>query len=381
MGSDGAWSQRVRAAVLALVTLAWARSSAADDVLASAAAARSQGRLDEAAQVLRQHLHHAPGDGNARRELAITLAWMQRWPEAIAQYHRLLARDPRDVPATIGLGRVLAWSGQRATSRHLLRALLATSPNTSEAWAALAATEAADGDEDAARVAYQRALALDASSVEAREGLARLRRALRPGLRLAVGSALTTQLEAYAALSARWPTSLRTELLARAATIADPALGTGGSIAIGVVHRRSTTTWSAAAHLIDAPGLLALGELGAAWRDAHLGAVGALQLRVGAVEPTLVARLGPSVHFGGVELAVQGLTSATAEALGEPGLEVAARFENHRAFVEARAVLATPTAIQLLARVSITHAWALGARATSRDSTRWLGAFVELEWP
>jgi tetratricopeptide (TPR) repeat protein len=73
---------------------------------------RNAGRLGDSMDALEQALRLRPNDRGTRRQVAQTLAWLDRHDEAIAAYTRLVEEDPADRHSAFGLARVRNDSGR-----------------------------------------------------------------------------------------------------------------------------------------------------------------------------------------------------------------------------------------------------------------------------
>lgn len=71
----------------------------------------------------RRYLARHPGEENrgARMGLALATSWSGRQPEAVAMYRQLVAEDPADGEARIGLGRSLVWDNRLHEGWTVLR--------------------------------------------------------------------------------------------------------------------------------------------------------------------------------------------------------------------------------------------------------------------
>lgn len=71
----------------------------------------------------RRHLARHPGADarDVRKGLALALSWSGRQPEAVALYRRLVAADPDDGDAQVGLGRSLIWDNRLHAGYGVLR--------------------------------------------------------------------------------------------------------------------------------------------------------------------------------------------------------------------------------------------------------------------
>ncbi|MDR7192034.1 YaiO family outer membrane beta-barrel protein [Luteimonas terrae] len=78
--------------------------------------------------LLRARLAQAPGDDEARFQLARVLAWQQRAAEAVPLYQDLLAREPGNADYLFGLAQAQLWSGERAGSQASVARLEGLAP-------------------------------------------------------------------------------------------------------------------------------------------------------------------------------------------------------------------------------------------------------------
>jgi len=71
----------------------------------------------------RRYLARHPGEENReiRKALALALSWAGRQPEAVALYRELVAEDPTDGSARVGLGRTLIWDNRLHEGFTVLR--------------------------------------------------------------------------------------------------------------------------------------------------------------------------------------------------------------------------------------------------------------------
>jgi hypothetical protein len=80
---------------------------------------------DKAIFYFRRYLARHPGERNrdARKGLALAYSWSGRQDRAIALYRELVAEDPTDLDARLGLGRALVWDNQLHAGYQELRAI------------------------------------------------------------------------------------------------------------------------------------------------------------------------------------------------------------------------------------------------------------------
>ncbi len=93
---------------------------------------------DKAIFYFQRYLARHPGESNrdARKGLALAYSWSGRQPEAIALYRELVAEDPSDLEASLGLGRALIWDNRLHEGFRVLRAVEQDHADTGEARAA-----------------------------------------------------------------------------------------------------------------------------------------------------------------------------------------------------------------------------------------------------
>jgi len=94
---------------------------------------RTQGKLNQAAQILARGLDVSPADRALGLELAVTLSWMGRLEAALDTYQHVLKRHPKDDAARIGAGRMLVWMGKDTAAETHYRAVLKRDPAHAEA--------------------------------------------------------------------------------------------------------------------------------------------------------------------------------------------------------------------------------------------------------
>jgi tetratricopeptide (TPR) repeat protein len=91
-----------------------------------AEARRNRGELNASLEALERAQRLRPGDPATARDVAQTLAWLDRYDEAIAAYTRLIERDPTDRASTYALIQTLNYAGRhREAVAHYRRAFAA----------------------------------------------------------------------------------------------------------------------------------------------------------------------------------------------------------------------------------------------------------------
>ncbi|NNE71804.1 MAG: tetratricopeptide repeat protein [Rhodothermales bacterium] len=147
----------------------------APEMLGAGLEARGSGDLVVATSALTEARSCHPEDRNIQLELAMTLAWQQRFDEAITLFGDRLAVDPADRAARLGLGRVQSWAGRHGVAATQYDTLLATDPDDIEALNGRAFATRIAWKISEARESYERVLSLQPENAEALEGLKELK--------------------------------------------------------------------------------------------------------------------------------------------------------------------------------------------------------------
>jgi tetratricopeptide (TPR) repeat protein len=106
-------------------------SYASRDLLLSEARREARsGSRERAREMLDERLRVAPGDDEARAELARLDAWDGRWAASEAGYRRVLARHPEDAEVRAGLVDVFLWQSRWEAAEAEIRIGLARSPGS-----------------------------------------------------------------------------------------------------------------------------------------------------------------------------------------------------------------------------------------------------------
>ena len=109
---------------------------------------------------------------NERVQMAVYLSWADRLQESKEELNRLLAQDPKNVPARTHLARVLSWSGELGTAITQADIVLQSAPNHKDALLVKADALQWQGRYVDAVPIYQDLIARD-GDFDARAGLAR----------------------------------------------------------------------------------------------------------------------------------------------------------------------------------------------------------------
>lgn len=126
-------------------------------------ALKQQQKLAEAAAVFAAVVRQAPGDLEAREQLATVEGWLGRYDDSITSWSALLFSAPQSPNARgwqIGRARIRYWKGEHALARTELDAVLAQAPQDADALRLAGDVALAQGQRADASGYYQRALAL-----------------------------------------------------------------------------------------------------------------------------------------------------------------------------------------------------------------------------
>ena len=134
----------------------------------------AQDQIDSALKILETDLAKSPNSADLHQITALTAARAGKFDIAIAQYKWLIAQQPKDASAYIGLGRVYRIAGQKDKASEILQKLLVADPKNTSAVAELAYIEASNGSNDSALYNYRRQLQLQPGDPVALNNLAYL---------------------------------------------------------------------------------------------------------------------------------------------------------------------------------------------------------------
>jgi len=130
---------------------------------------------ESALRVLDQELALAPQDVDIWAWQARVLAWSGQLERAEKKYLEILALSQNDPDIWEGLGSLYLREGRNSDALRALDTAVKLDPTRADLHAARARALRAAGNQSEARLEFQKALSLDASSVEARDGLRSLR--------------------------------------------------------------------------------------------------------------------------------------------------------------------------------------------------------------
>ena len=95
-------------------------------------ALRRSGRVEQAAAAFREALRLNPGNTDARVGLALALASLRNYPEALTRYDEALAASPNHYEALQGKAHVLLWTNQYPAARSLFERLRGMKPEDAQ---------------------------------------------------------------------------------------------------------------------------------------------------------------------------------------------------------------------------------------------------------
>lgn len=199
-----------RAALPVLMLSHLATSLAATPVEEAGALAR-QGQHAAAEARYDRILATDAGQPAARIGRGYVRAWQQKFAAAAEDFRAVLAKDPKNLEAQNGLGYTLAWSGKHAEAETEFRKALVIAPGSydaekglaytalwrkdpktattrfaaltekhprdAELFVALGNAQQESGNPTAARASYERALSIDPTRADAKQGIDNLSRA------------------------------------------------------------------------------------------------------------------------------------------------------------------------------------------------------------
>ena len=94
-------------------------------------------RAEESRAAYEALLARDPQDVDARLGLAQALAFAREYDAAIGEYDRVLGTSPGEIRALVGKSRVLGWSGRLLEGERVALQAVTLDPSSSDAWAAL----------------------------------------------------------------------------------------------------------------------------------------------------------------------------------------------------------------------------------------------------
>jgi tetratricopeptide (TPR) repeat protein len=121
-----------------------------------------------------------PDDVEARLGLARVLAFSREFAESIAEYENVLQRDPSEVRAVVGMARTFGWAGRLEEGTTTARRAVALDESNADAWAVLGQLYRWSGQNRDARRALAVAADLQPNNAEIRDQLRSVRLVLAP---------------------------------------------------------------------------------------------------------------------------------------------------------------------------------------------------------
>jgi tetratricopeptide (TPR) repeat protein len=143
------------------------RSQECQQLCSQADREKESGRMARADQLLDQALRKSPRDLEVQRQLADSLWDVGRRREALDQLTRLANDHPHDLRLTLRLATWLSEIGHYEEALARLQPALVLEPSSMPALQLKAEIEAAQGDDDAALLTYQRLCQQESSQADA----------------------------------------------------------------------------------------------------------------------------------------------------------------------------------------------------------------------
>lgn len=173
--------------VAVLCCLAFGQQPAPDWQEQVRACARNQ-EWAGAMRIVDRELARAPGDMEVRGWRARVLSWSGALSEAEQEYENLLAHSPNDADHWLGIAGVYRRQGRAPDALRALDRAAELDPKRADIRIARARGLEAAGQIEESRMEFQRALALEPDSAEARAGLRPAPEQTRHQLRVAMGN-------------------------------------------------------------------------------------------------------------------------------------------------------------------------------------------------
>jgi tetratricopeptide (TPR) repeat protein len=166
-----------------------ATTSNPPDPIAAAVLQRTRGDLPAAELALRSLASAERGSCRANYELGVTLAWAQKFDDALRAFDACLLASPGFAGAVNGRARTLFWLGRMAEAERVWRAQLTAFPNDLEARFGFAQLMRAQGEDEEATLQLHAVIAADPTQAEARAALRAIAEQPRNRLRIETGAA------------------------------------------------------------------------------------------------------------------------------------------------------------------------------------------------
>ena len=179
-----------------------------DDWKAEVRKACAADHWDDALTMVEREIALHPGDMDVRAWRARVLSWSGKLVEAEHEYEEILRSMPQDPDNWMGLANVYARQGRTKDALNALDHAVELDPKRPDLRAARGSILRLLGDRSEARFEFQRALALDSESQDARSGLLSLEEQPKHELRFGVDNDLLSFADAnrsqWVSLVSRW---------------------------------------------------------------------------------------------------------------------------------------------------------------------------------
>lgn len=143
---------------------------------------RSSGNYSRAVTILNEALKLAPERKDIQQELALTRKWTDEIDANLRALKKRIALNQGNLNDYVTLGLAYDWLGQLEASKKILEIALAKDPDDIHVLFAHARVLERLGELERAKKAYQRIITLKRDFIDAKLGLARIRKAFSPTL-------------------------------------------------------------------------------------------------------------------------------------------------------------------------------------------------------
>ncbi len=149
----------------------------AEDAIRAGQRARAAGDFAGAETAFASALQSRPGDAETLNLLALVQAYQQHYTDALATIAKARAAAPQDLDIVLTEARIFAWVNRYADANTNIDRVLAARPNDAEALALRGRVALYQNQPDRARGAFEAALRSDPKSLDAALGLGDVARA------------------------------------------------------------------------------------------------------------------------------------------------------------------------------------------------------------
>ncbi|MGE0679689.1 MAG: tetratricopeptide repeat protein [Candidatus Binatia bacterium] len=158
LGNTEGAAREFRAALQANPNHVEARKALAAFHINRGAAARQQGRLDDAVRDLQEAIKADPSSGTAHLELGQTYEESGRTTEALQEYQAAVDADAKNIIAQLRLGQALNAQNQYEQALTAFTAVLTSNPDKAEAYEGLGIAYFHQGKQNDAKQAFEKSM-------------------------------------------------------------------------------------------------------------------------------------------------------------------------------------------------------------------------------